>query len=170
MRTIPMVLALLLAAVGWSAAKPQRNPQADGFVSLFDGKSLAGWTGATDAYMVENGAIVCRPGTAGNLLTVAEYGDFVVRFEFRLTPAANHGLCIPCPLRAQGGLPLDGTEIQILDDSSEKYRDLKPFQYHGSIYGIQPATRGALVAVGEWNRQEVTVRGRQVKVVLNGRT
>src|SRR5262245_36551734 len=160
MRTILMSVALIFAAGGFAFAPAQSGARADGFVSLFDGKTLAGWTGATEAYMVENGAIVCRPGTAGNLLTVAEYSDFVVRFEFRLTPAANNGLCIRCPLRATGGLHLDGTEIQILDDSSEKYRDIKPYQFHGSVYGIHPAKRGALAPLGEWNREEVTVQGR----------
>jgi hypothetical protein len=140
-----------------------------GFVSLFDGKTLAGWTGSKD-YLVEDGAIVCVAGGKGNLLTEREYADFVVRFEFKLTAGANNGIGIRCPLVAQGNLHLDGIELQILDDKAEKYKDIKPYQFHGSVYGIVPAKPGSLKPVGEWNSQEVTVRGSQVTVVLNGTT
>ena len=142
----------------------------EGFVSLFDGKSLAGWTGAKEAHKVEDGAIVCVQGAAGNLLTEKEYADFIIRFEFKLTAGANNGLGIRCPNQAKGNLHLDGIELQILDNTAEKYKTLKPYQYHGSVYGIQPAKREFLKPLGEWNAQEVTVRGRQIKVVLNGET
>lgn len=142
----------------------------DGFVSLFDGKSLAGWVGATDAYAVEGGAIVCKTGTAGNLLTAKEYADFVLRFEFKLTPGANNGLGIRCPLKAQGNLHLEGTELQILDHNHPKYAGLKAYQYHGSVYGIEPAKKDYLKPLGEWNQQEVTVHGRRIRVDLNGTT
>lgn len=141
-----------------------------GFVSLFDGKTLNGWTGAKDAYKVEDGAIVCVQGTAGNLLTEKEFADFVVRFDFKLTAGANNGLGIRCPNVAKGNLHLDGTELQILDNTAEKYKDLKPYQYHGSVYGVQPAKREHLKPVGEWNSQEVTLQGRKIKIVLNGGT
>ena len=141
-----------------------------GFTRLFDGKTLDGWVGAKDGYRVEDGKIVCIKGGKGNLLTAKEYGDFVLRFEFRMTPGANNGLGIHCPKRAQGNMHLDAIELQILDDSSPKYKDLKPYQYHGSVYGVVPAKRGHLRPVGEWNRQEVTFRGSKVKVFLNGAT
>lgn len=163
----------LLAAICWTLVGLNAfaaEPAQDGFVSLFDGKTLAGWTGATDAYLVENGAIVCKMGTAGNLLTEKEYDDFVIRFEFKLTDGANNGLGIRCPKVAKGNLHLDGTELQILDNTAEKYKTLKEYQYHGSVYGIQPAKREFLKPLGEWNKQEVTVQGRRVKVVLNGET
>lgn len=139
-----------------------------GFVSLFDGKTLDGWVGAKESYKVEDGSIVCVTGSQGNLLTAKEYGDFVLRFDFKLTAGANNGLGIRCPLQAQGSLHLAGTELQILDDTAEKYASLKPYQYHGSVYGIVPAKRGKLKPLGEWNQQEVTVQGRKIKVVLNG--
>jgi hypothetical protein len=143
---------------------------AKGFVSLFDGKTLEGWIGAKDAYRVEDGVIACVEGTAGNLLTEKKYRDFVFRFEFRLTPGANNGLGVRCPPLAKGNLHLEGIELQILDDAAEKYKDLKSYQYHGSVYGIAPARRGSLQPLGQWNRQEVTVQGRRITVVLNGAT
>lgn len=171
MRSLSLSLIVLGCAVLTATSSHAWEPAGgDGFVSLFDGKSLAGWTGAKEAYGVEGGVIVCKKGTAGNLLTEKEYSDFVIRFEFKLTEGANNGLGIRCPLRAQGNLHLDGTELQILDNTAAKYATLKPYQYHGSIYGIQPAKREFLKPLGQWNQQEVTVQGRRVKVVLNGET
>ncbi len=148
--------------------------RADGWILLFDGKTLAGWTGAKDAYKVEDSAIVCVQGTAGNLLTEKEFSDFVVRFEFKLTAGANNGLGIRCPMLPKGNLHIDGIELQILDNTAEKYKTLKPYQFHGSVYGIQPAKRvperEILKPLGQWNTQEVTVQGRKIKVVLNGET
>ena len=81
---------------------------------------------------------------------------------------ANNGIAIRSPLVNE--LPAyQGNEIQILDDPSYEGQ-LKPAQYHGSIYHVIPARRGALKPVGEWNRQEVVCRGRHIRVVLNGET
>ncbi len=59
-------------------------------------------------------------------------------------------------------------ELQILDNDAAIYADLKPYQYHGSVYGVIPAKRGFLKPVGEWNYEEVIVSGTEVKVILNG--
>lgn len=162
----PTAVSLVAAVLMTGLARAEEA----GFVPLFDGKSLAGWIGAVESYAVENGAMVCQTGTSGNLLSEKEYADFIVRFEFKLSPGANNGLGIRCPNVAKGNLHLDGIELQILDDSAEKYQTLKPYQYHGSVYGVVPAKRGALKPVGEWNTQEVTVEGRRIKVVVNGTT
>lgn len=167
-----LVAVVVSAGASWHAiaaeGKPGEKADEAGFMSLFDGKSLAGWTGATESYKVEDGAIVCVTGSAGNLLTAKEYANFTVRFEFRLTEGANNGLGLRCPLTAKGNLHLEGTELQILDDTAEKYKTLKPYQYHGSVYGIAAAKTGHLKPLGQWNSQEVTCDGRKVKVVLNG--
>ena len=163
-----LTFALLTLACFTTALADDQKPSEEGFVSLFDGKSLSGWIGAKDAYKAEEGAIVCVQGTAGNLLTEKEYSDFIVRFDFKLSAGANNGLGIRCPNVAKGNLHLDGTELQILDNTAEKYKTLQPYQYHGSVYGIQPAKREHLKPLGEWNSQEVTAQGRKIKIVLNG--
>ena len=165
-----MTFVLLILAAFAPATAEDKKPSEEGFASLFDGKTLNGWTGAKEAYKVEEGSIVCVMGTAGNLLTEKEYADFIIRFEFKLTDGANNGLGIRCPNVAKGNLHLDGTELQILDNTAEKYKTLQPYQYHGSVYGIQPAKREHLKPLGEWNSQEVTVQGRKIKIVLNGGT
>ena len=58
----------------------------------------------------------------------------------------------------------------MLDDTADGYKDLQPYQYHGSIYGVVPAKRGHQKPVGEWNTEEITCRGTHVTVKLNGET
>lgn len=138
-----------------------------GFTSIFNGRDLTGWTGATADYQVAAGAIVCQPGKGGVLFTEEEYENFVVRLEFKVPPGGNNGLAIRYP--GQGRPSYDGMcELQVLDDDAEKYAQLDPRQYHGSVYGIAPAHRGYLKPAGQWNFQEVTVDGSRIKVELNG--
>ena len=140
---------------------------AEGFRPIFDGKSLDGWAGATDNYQVVDGAIRCKPQKGGVLYFGEEFSDFVARVEFRLPPGGNNGLAIRYP--GKGDAAYAGMcELQVLDDTAEKYTKLDPRQYHGSVYGIVAAKRGFLRPVGEWNFQEVTVKGSKVKVELNG--
>lgn len=139
----------------------------EGFEVLFNGKDLSGWTGENHSYDVEDGNIVIRPQKGGgNLYTEKEYADFIFRFEFKLTPGANNGLGIRAPLG--GDAAYKGYELQILDNTAPVYAKLKPYQYHGSVYGIIPAKRGYLKPVGEWNYQEVKIKGDDIKITLNG--
>lgn len=160
------------AAAAWrlAARSLDGDTEADeGFTTLFNGRDLSGWTGDTVSYAAEDGVIAIHPGRrggGGNLYTEAEYDDFVFRFEFRLTPGANNGLGIRAPL--EGDAAYVGMELQIIDNTAERYAGLHPYQYHGSIYGTVPARRGYLKPVGEWNSEEVIAVGRHVIVILNG--
>ncbi len=140
----------------------------EGFKILFDGTSLHEWVGNKTAYIIEDGNIAVYPkrGGNGNLHTKDEYSDFVYRFEFKLTPGGNNGVGIRTPLT--GDAAYEGYEIQVLDDDADIYKDLKPYQYHGSVYGIIPAKRGHLKPLGEWNQEEIRIEGTKIKVTLNG--
>lgn len=132
-------------------------------VSLFNGKDLTGWKGA--GYVIEDGAIVSTP-QARTLVTESTYANYVLDFEFKLTPGANNGLGIHYP--GTGDSAYTGMEIQVLDSTHPKYKDLKAYQFHGSLYTLAPAKQGFLKPVGEWNKQRVTIAGPHVKVELNG--
>lgn len=161
LRTLPALALVLLTAPLFAADSASE----EGFVSLFNGKDLTGWQGAVGGYFVEDGAIVCDPAKGGNLYTAKEYDNFVLRFEFKLPPGANNGLGIRAPL--QGDAAYSGMELQVLDNTAQQYAHLKPYQYHGSIYGVVPAKRGFQKPVGEWNQQEVVADGDHIRVTLN---
>lgn len=160
------LLTLLLFWVGISPIQAQESD----FTPLFNGKNLDGWIGNKTSYQVKDGIIVIEPngGGGGNLFTDKEYGDFVLRFEFQLTPGANNGLGIHAPL--EGDAAYVGKEIQILDNTADKYKNLQEYQFHGSVYGVIAAKKEFLKPVGEWNQQEVIVQHPKIKVILNGET
>ena len=163
-KTMPALLAAVLA-VSTSGAE-------SGFVPLFDGKTLDGWRivgQKGSGYVVEKGLLVCPADGGGNLFTTREYANFILRFEFRLFEGSNNGIGIRAPL--EGDAAYAGMEIQILDDGAPRYQGrLKPAQYHGSIYDVIPAKQGFKKPTGEWNSEEITAKGRLIKVVLNGTT
>ena len=160
-------LAALAAALTFTALPVLAAEDETGFVSVFNGTDLTGWAGPIDQYEVKDGAIVCKPGKGGTIYTKDEYADYIVRLEIKLPPGGNNGLAIRYP--GKGDTAYVGMcEIQVLDDSSPKYAKLDPRQYHGSAYGMVPAKLGFQKPVGEWNVEEVTVKGSTLKVILNG--
>lgn len=162
-----LIFLLLIFSPGINSIAQESD---HGFTPLFNGKNLDGWVGNKESYQVKDGLIVIEPngGEGGNLFTEKEYGDFILRFEFQLTPGANNGLGIHAPL--EGDAAYTGKEIQILDNEAEKYAGLEVYQYHGSVYGVIPAKQGFLKPPGEWNQQEVIVQHPKIKVILNGET
>jgi hypothetical protein len=140
----------------------------EGFSLLFDGTHINEWIGNTSGYLIQEGALVVNPekGSGGNLYTKNEYSDFVYRFDFQLTPGANNGIGVHAPL--EGDAAYVGMEIQVLDGEHPKYAEIQPYQHHGSVYGVIPAKRGYLKPTGEWNEEEIMVKGTKIKVTLNG--
>jgi hypothetical protein len=162
-----------------TATAPAPAPDAPkveaGFTALFDGKTLDGWTLVDkkgDGYGVADGAIFCAKGGGGKLLTEKEYADFVLRFEFRMPPeGSNNGIGIRAPL--EGDAAYQGMEIQVLDEKAAlagKWGKLREAQYHGSVYDVFPAKKGAMKPAGTWNTEEITAKGSQITVKLNGKT
>lgn len=137
----------------------------EGYRLLFDGTSLDGWIDQANEYVLEDGCIVKKASGFGNLYSEDSYCNFILKFEFQLTPGANNGLGLRHIIVPKGYL---GMELQILDNDDPQYKDLKPYQYHGGLYNYAPAKRGYLKPVGEWNKQEVIAQGANIKIILNG--
>lgn len=161
------LIVLVLLAHRLQAEELSPDEKAAGFVSIFDGKTFTGWTGATDGYEVVDGTIRCIPGQGGNLMTEKDYADFILRVEFKLSPGGNNGIGIRAP--EKGHVATEGIEIQILDNTAEKYNTIAPYQFHGSVYGLIPSKREYTPKVNEWNQQEVECIGRKIAVRLNGK-
>ena len=135
---------------------------ADTAVPLFNGKDLTGWTGT--GYVVEDGAIVCTP-EGKNLVSEKIYANYILEFDFKLPPGGNNGLGIHYPGTGDGAYT--GMEVQILDNSDPKYKELKDYQFNGSLYTLAPAQKTGLKEVGEWNHEKVIVAGAGLTVELN---
>lgn len=159
------VLLSGIAAAGDDAVN-QLTPEEkeEGYVLLFNGENLDGWQGSVDGYEAVDGLLACKQG--GNLYTEKEYSDFVLRFSFRVPTNGNNGVGLRTPMGKDAAY--HGMEIQILDDYGSAYTQLQPYQYHGSVYGVSPAKRGATKPAGEWNTEEIRADGSKITVTVNG--
>jgi hypothetical protein len=146
---------------------------ADGFVEYVNGKDLGNWQGAVDSYEIQDGAITCKPGKGGDLLTKDLFENGTIRIEFKLPKAGNNGIALRTP--AGGYSAKDGLEFQVIDSDGYNEKQaadgkpgLEPYQYHGSLYHCVAAKHGYLRPVGEWNFQEIDVEGQKIRITLNG--
>lgn len=154
MKSITLLLLLPLVATAEESTLKKR--------SLFNGKDLTGWTG--DGYIVEDGAIVCTP-EGKTLMTEKTFANYAFDFEFKLPAGGNNGIGIHYP--GSGDAAYLGMEVQVLDNTAEKYKDLKPYQFHGSLYTLAAAKKAPLKPVGEWNEERIMVNGDDVTVIVN---
>jgi len=98
------------------------------------------------------------------LMSQKEYGDFVLRFEFKLGTRGNSGCALRSPMA--GDPAFDGYELQMLDPRYTT-NELKDFELTGAIYrAIAP--RRQVFKPTEWNEYDITMRGSRLRVVLNG--
>ncbi len=156
------------AIAGEEANRILSAKAAAGFKSIFNGKDFTGWAGPVENYEVIDGGIRCKTGKGGTPYYNQDLTDFAVRLEFKLPKGGNNGLALRYP--GTGNTAYVGMcELQVLDDNYDKVKGkIDPRQVHGSAYGMVAAQRGFQRPVGEWNFQEVTVKGSTIRVELNG--
>src|SRR5581483_6081166 len=168
-RTLCKIAAAALAAsLGFAIlqALPQAKAQDAGWVTLFDGKSLDQWdqVGGSNWHIVD-GAVVADqmtdPKVAGYLVSKTSYKDFVVRVEFWPSHDANSGIYFRC-LDPKKITDRTCYEANIFDERKDP------------SYGTGAITRYVEVnpmpkAGDKWNTYEITVKGRDITVVLNGK-
>jgi hypothetical protein len=125
-------------------------------IKLFNGKNLDGWeaTGPTNQWIVENG-VLKSPKSGSNLRSVRTFNDFKLHVEFRYPKESNSGVY----LRGR-------YEVQVTD--SEGRDPLK--DQLGAIYGFIAPLEMPAKPAGEWQSFDITLVGRVVTVVLNGKT
>ncbi|MBI3466046.1 MAG: DUF1080 domain-containing protein [Planctomycetes bacterium] len=156
---------LLIAAGNAVAADNELTPQekAEGWVLLFNGQDLTGWknnNGKQIATPVEEGSIV--PYKAGGYVVVYDkpFGDFVLRCDVKLSePKCNSGIFLRV-----GDLTnpvYSGLEVQIFDGGTGMHD-------FGAIYDLVGPQKDATKPIGQWNAVEITCKGPNVKVVVNG--
>lgn len=136
---------------------------------LFNGTDLDGWEPVglnPDSWGVENGLLYTDGAGSGWLSTVAQYDDFIFELEFRVPDGGNSGVFIRAP--REGNPAFAGLEIQILDDYAERYSDLKPYQYSGSIYNVKAPSKRVTKPAGEWQSMVIRADGPHIQVTING--
>jgi hypothetical protein len=139
--------------------------RADGFVSLFDGKTLDGWWfygKNTNGFAVEDGAIVWKAIGGEALYSRERYDNFILRLEWKINENGNSGIYLRAP-RA-GRQSKTGMEFQLQGDYGKPVDD----QTTGSIYVVVPPKLNASKPCGEWNDLEIMLNGPVMKASLNG--
>lgn len=162
------VLAALSALFVPMARADEPKPDADGFYSLFDGKSLDGWkpSGAEKSFYVEDGSLVAEASKDNAHLFYAgpvekhEFKNFHFKADVMTLPGANSGIYIHTGYQ-DAGWPSKGYEIQV----NVSHRDPKK---SGGLYGIRdcmdpPAKDNA------WYTQEIIVEGKRIVSKIDGK-
>jgi hypothetical protein len=139
----------------------------EGFVSLFDGKTLDGWKAAENpgAFKVEDGAIVVN-GTRGHLFYAGDvqnhdFKNFDFKADVKTTPGSNSGLYFHTKYQ-ESGWPKAGFEAQVNTSHTDPKRT-------GSLYGIVDV-KEAPAKDDEWFTEEIIVRGKQIVIKVDGKT
>lgn len=168
-----MLLTIALGLVVLSLGAAQESK----WENLLEGKDLKqNWTTTGNWVLGEDGvvALVPRKGESGwqrydaYLWAKKEYKDFEVDFEYKVAKGGNSGFYfhvgdVKSPVAK-------GIEVQIYDSGSKaKDAKLNDHDSGGVIPGIAP-TKNAAKAAGEWNRFQISVQNRKLKIVLNGTT
>jgi hypothetical protein len=150
-----VLLAIIVATPLTTFGQDEKDEK--GFVALHTADDVSGWDKGVH---VKEGLV-----SGGGRYHKQQFSDFVLRFEFRLKAGSNSGIGI----RADrgGNAAYTGMELQVLENTAKKYENLKPYQYHGSIYGVVAAKRGALNPIGKWNTEEITAKGSHIVIKVN---
>ncbi len=151
-----------------AAAEPFAGPLAaaelaEGWIALFDGKTLFGWQAASKAnWKVEDGAITVSDGEPGLLCTGVPWSDYELRLEFRFAPGTNSGIFLHSPPKPADP-KADCYELNIAEPA------VSPFPT-GSFVGREKGTEEAGNAKpDEWHAYEIRVQGERLEVRLDGR-
>ena len=140
--------------------------------TMFNGQDLSGWQGAgqdaKQCWKVDDGLLVCTGDKGPWLRSDKQFKDFNLRFSYRLRDGGNSGVYVRVPEDGNHHGAGAGVEVQILDDHAERYRELKPWQYCGSVYKIAASGKQTGRAAGTWNTMEINCTGYHYQVRHNG--
>jgi hypothetical protein len=189
--TLAMLLGCRPHALDLQHNALSETEKKDGWRLLFDGKSFNGWRNyigggsPTNGWKIEEGCIRCtkntgRPGSSGgDILTIEQFSDFDLSFEWRISNGGNSGLKYlvidrqnaPGAIlhRGDDGKSAVGLEYQILDDERHPDGRNGPVRQTGSLYLlVPPGSHRQLKPVGEFNQSRIVVRDKHVEHWLNG--
>jgi Domain of Unknown Function (DUF1080) len=165
---IAIVVTAMLAAQAATVSRVSPDEQQDGFIALFDGRSLSGWQTRglgpeIGAWIVRDGILTHTPGDSW-IATDATYTDFVLRLEYRTGPGSDSGIFLRS---TTSGYPsFTGMEIEITTDPEGAPSP----RSNTSLYGAAAPRRNATKGADEWNTVEISLVGRRLIAIWNGET
>jgi hypothetical protein len=172
-----LLVAGLLAMAAPAATQGEAAPntltsaeKAEGWRLLFDGRTTDGWRGyrkqeMTDGWQVVDGALT-RVGRGGDIITVDQFQDFDLAFEWKVAPGGNSGVFFRAS-EETGAVWQNAAEYQILDNAGHKDGQ-DPMTSTGSNYAMHAPAKDVSRPAGEWNSSRIVVKGNHVEHWLNG--
>jgi hypothetical protein len=162
------LLLLLPTAARAADNELSAEEKAAGWLLLFNGKDLTGWTtpeGRASKTPVQDGAI--NPHGAGGYMMTYErpWENFTLSLDFKISPKCNSGIFIrtfPLTPRPGKDVGFNGLEVAIDDTKEAGLHDT------GAIYDLVKPSRNAMKPVGEWNHIVITCDHAKITVELNG--
>jgi hypothetical protein len=148
--------------------------KAEGFMLLFDGKSLDGWrtrnepTARAGWQVVDGTIMLVQPG-GGDLITKGRFGDIDLRLEFKVSSGANSGIFWHLQENAEASHQY-APEYQIIDPAmlGDASQDSQRARLTGALYDLFPSKMEWSKAIGEWNEARIVAHGTNVELYLNG--
>jgi len=158
------LLFLLVSFLFVSCASSQTASKSDGWISLFDGKSMDGWKVGDNAssFSIQDGAIVAN-GPAAHLFYMGDvaghnFKNFEFKAEVMTMPGSNSGIYFHTAYQ-NGGWPSKGYEAQVNNSHSDWRRT-------GSLYAIEDV-RENYAKDNEWYTESITVQGKRIIIKVN---
>jgi len=162
MKRIASLLSVVLTVVALLA--PSAQAQTDGWISLFDGKSLDGWKVGDNAgtFSVQDGAIVVHGPTAhlfyDGPVENHDFKNFEFKADVMTTPGSNSGIYFLTAYQ-EGGWPDKGFEVQVNNSHTDWKRT-------GGLYDIKDV-REVPAKDNVWFTERIVVRGKHVQTYVN---
>jgi hypothetical protein len=157
-----------------NAAPVEAAQSNEGWILLFDGKTMDGWRTfknmENDSWEVIDGTLHCKPGGAAtkraDLITVDQYDNFELSFEWKIAPQSNSGVMFR--VTEDYNEPFyTGPEYQVLDDGGYT-GETKPENLSGGNYDMHAPVNKRLNPVGQWNTSKIVANGNHIEHWLNG--
>jgi hypothetical protein len=163
---------LAMAALANSChAAADANETEEGFTPLLQDSKHEGWVGYNQKQWPKNwevaDGVLHRASGGGDLMTEKEYGDFDLRFQWKISEGGNSGVMYrvkPSMMPAY----YTGPEYQVLDNA--RHADGKnDLTSAGAIYALYPAPKDAAKPAGQWNDGQITIQRNRLTHYLNGK-
>ena len=146
----------------------------EGWILLFDGQTMNGWRAfrnqENDSWEVVDGTLHCRPfdqaKKRADLVTVDQYGNFELAFEWKIAPQSNSGVMFRVTEEYEQPF-FTGPEYQVLDDGGYP-GEVKEENFSGGNYDMHAPVNKKLNPVGEWNTSRILANGTHIEHWLNG--